>query len=95
MNKTDLINALIEETTLNKRDVVRVLETLTRILERTLKKGDKVQWSKFGTFEVARRPARRGINPSTKERIDLPESVVTKFRPSKNLKEVMRSLCNQ
>lgn len=92
MNKTDLINALIEETTLNKKDVVKVLETLTRIVERTLKKGDKVQWSKFGTFEVSRRPARIGVNPATKEKINLPESVVTKFRPSKHMKDVMRAL---
>lgn len=92
MNKTDLINALVEETTLNKRDVVRVLETLTRVVERTLKKGGKVQWSKFGTFQVNRRPSRIGVNPATKEKIQLPESVVTKFRPSKHMKDAMKSL---
>jgi DNA-binding protein HU-beta len=92
MNKTELINSLSEETTFSKRDVARILDALTRIVERTLKKGDKLQWSGFGTFGVSRRPARKGINPSTKQRIDLPPTVVAKFRPGKNLKELVRSV---
>jgi len=91
MNKTDLINSLSEETTFSKKDVARVLETLTRIVERTLVRGGKVQWSGFGTFNVSRRPARIGINPSTKERIELPPTVVAKFKPGKSLKENVRA----
>ena len=90
MNKTDLINSLSEETTFSKKDVARFLDSLTRIVERALMKGDKVQWSGFGTFNVARRPARDGINPSTKQRISLPETVVAKFKPGKTLKELVR-----
>jgi DNA-binding protein HU-beta len=92
MNKTELINSLSEETTFNKRDVARVLDALTRIVERTLKKGDKLQWSGFGTFTISRRPPRVGINPATKERINLPETLVPKFKPGKNLKELVRSV---
>ncbi len=91
MNKTELINSLAEETTFSKKDVIRFLDTLTRIVERTLKKGEKVQWSGFGTFNVSRRPSRIGINPATKQRIQLPETVVAKFKPGKNLKELVRA----
>ncbi len=91
MNKAELINSLSEETTFAKKDVIRILDALTRIVERTLKKGDKLQWSGFGTFITSRRPARMGINPSTKERIQLPATVFAKFKPGKNLKEVIRS----
>ena len=91
MNKTELIVSLSEETTFSKKDVTRFLDALTRIVERTLKKGDKLQWSGFGTFNVSRRPQRIGINPSTKERITLPETVVAKFKPGKNLKELVRT----
>lgn len=90
MNKTELINSLSEETTFSKKDVARLLDALTRIVERTLRRGDKLQWSGFGTFNVTRRPERMGINPSTKERITLPATVVAKFKPGKNLKELMR-----
>lgn len=91
MNKTELINSLHEETTFSKKDVTRLLDALTRIIERTLKKGDKLQWSGLGTYYVSRRPERMGINPATKERIKLPATVVAKFKPGKNLKELVRS----
>lgn len=91
MNKSELINSLSEETTFSKKDVLRVLESLARILQRTLKKGDKLQWQGVGTFWVSHRPARKGINPATKQRIDLPPVNVPRFKAGKNLREVVRS----
>jgi DNA-binding protein HU-beta len=92
MNKTDLINALSEETTFSKKDVSRVLDALTRVVERSLKKGDKVALAGFGTFSTSLRPARRGINPATKEKIDIPAIYVPKFKAGKNLRQVVRAL---
>lgn len=92
MNRTDLIKSLCQETTMHKKDITNILDAVARIIERTLKKGDKLQWSGFGTFAGSRRPARKGINPATKEKIDLPATVVAKFKPGKNLKESMRSM---
>lgn len=92
MNKTELINSLSEETTFSKRDITRVLDSLVRILSRELKKGNRLQWSGFGTFSVAKRPARLGINPVTKQRINLPETHVPKFKAGKHLKEVIRQV---
>ncbi len=91
MNKTELINSLSEETTFGKRDITRVLDALVRIMVRELKKGNRLQWSGFGTFSVAKRPARLGINPVTKQRINLPETRVPKFKPGKQLKESIRT----
>ncbi len=90
MNKSDLINTLSEETTFSKTDVARVLDSLVRVIERSLAKGEKVQWTGFGTFNVSKRAARIGINPSTKERISLPETMVPKFKPAKNLRDQVR-----
>lgn len=92
MNKTDLINCLSQETTYNKRDVAKFLDSLTRIVERTLKKGDKLQWAGFGTFAISKHPARKGINPATKERIDIPARLIAKFKAGKNLKESLKSV---
>ncbi len=91
MNKSELINSLSEETTFSKKDVSRVLDSLIRIIERTLKNGDKVSITGFGSYWVSRRPARKGINPSTKERIDLPEVSVPRFKPGKRLRELIKS----
>jgi DNA-binding protein HU-beta len=92
MNKSELINSLSEETTFSKKDVSRVLDSLTRIIERTLKKGEKVSITGFGSFWLSRRPARKGINPSTKQRIDLPAVNVPSFKAGKNLREIVRSI---
>jgi len=90
MNKSELINELSEETTFSKKDVARVLDSLTRVIGRTLKKGEKVSITGFGSFWISRRPARKGINPATKERIDLPEISVPRFKAGKNLRETVR-----
>jgi DNA-binding protein HU-beta len=91
MNKSELINELSEETTYSKKDVTRVVDSLTRIIGRTLKKGEKVSITGFGSFWLSRRPARKGINPATKQRIDLPEVSVPRFKPGKNLREVVKT----
>jgi DNA-binding protein HU-beta len=91
MNRTELINSLSEETTFGKRDVTRVLDALVRIMGRELKKGNRLQWSGLGTFLVAKRPARVGINPITKQRINLPETRVPRFKPGKQFKELIKS----
>jgi len=90
MNKSELINELSEETTYSKKDVTRVLDSLTRVIGRTLKKGEKVSITGFGSWWLSRRPARKGINPATKQRIDLPEINVPRFKPGKNLREVVK-----
>jgi DNA-binding protein HU-beta len=92
MNKSELINELSEETTFSKMDVTRVLDSLTRIVSRALKKGEKVSITGFGSFWISCRPARKGINPATKERIDLPEISIPRFKAGKNLREVVRSV---
>lgn len=91
MNKSELINSLSEETTFNKKDVSRMLDSLIRIIERTLKRGDKVAITGFGTYWTSRRPARKGINPSTKQKIDLPAVNVARFKAGKQLRELIKS----
>lgn len=91
MNKSELINALSEETNFSKKDVSKVLASFTRIIERTLKKGGKVSLTGFGTYWISKRPARVGINPATKEKINLPAIAVPRFKPGKHLKEQIRT----
>ncbi len=92
MNKTDLISALSEETSFSKKDITTVIDALTRIVERSLKKGDKVALAGFGTFSTSLRPARKGLNPATKQRIDIPAIYVPRFKAGKNLRQVVRSI---
>lgn len=91
MNKSELINALSEETTFNKKDISRILAALTRIIEKTLKQGERVSFTGFGTFWISHRPARTGINPATKERITVPAVNIPRFKPGKQLKSNVRA----
>ena len=52
MNKSELINSLSEETMFSKKDITRVLDSFTRIIERTLKKGEKVSLTGFGSWWI-------------------------------------------
>jgi len=90
MNKSELINELSEETTFSKKDVTRVLDSLTRVIGRSLKKGEKVSITGLGSFWTSNRPARKGINSATKQRIDLPAITVPRFKAGKNLRDVVK-----
>lgn len=92
MNKTELINSLSEETALPKKDVLRLVDSMIRIIERSLRKGDRVSLTGFGAWSTSVRPARKGINPANKQRIDIPAVRVTKFKAGKNLREMVRSV---
>ncbi len=91
MNKSELVAALSEETNFSKKDIAKVLASFTRIVERILKKGGKVSLTGFGTYWLSQRPARIGINPSTKQRISLPAISVPRWKAGKHLKEQLRS----
>ena len=52
-----------------------------------LKAGDKIQLVGFGTFEVRERAARTGINPQTKQTIEIAASKTPVFKAGKALKD--------
>ena len=89
MNKTELIAALVEDTNLAKKDVEKVLNSFIDVVTRELKSGEKIQLIGFGTFEVAERAARTGMNPQTKEPIEIPASKAPRFKPGKALKDAV------
>ena len=89
MNKTELIAAVAEKTGMTKKDAERVINATIETIEGGLVKGDKVQISGFGTFEVKDREARIGRNPHTKEAIEIPATKVPGFKASKTLKDAV------
>ena len=87
MNKTELIAAVAQSAGLTKKDAERVLNAAFDTMTAALVKGEKVQLSGFGTFEVKEREARIGRNPHTKEAIEIPATKVPVFKASKALKD--------
>ena len=89
MNKTELIAAVAAKTGLTKKDAERAVAATFDALTDSLVKGDRVQVSGFGIFEVKSREARIGRNPRTKEEIKIPATRLPAFKASKTLKDAV------
>ena len=85
MNKAELIGAIAEKSGLSKADSKKALDAFVGSVTDTLKAGEKVILVGFGTFSVAERAAREGVNPSTKQKIKIPAKKVAKFKPGADL----------
>lgn len=86
MNKAGLIEALSQETGLDKKECKQMVEATLKIIENELAAGDRVQLAGFGCFEVQSRHTREGVNPRTKERMVIPACKCPSFKAGKVLK---------
>lgn len=89
MTKADLSKLMAEKFSLTKKDGAAVVDMFIDTITQTLVKGEKVQLSGFGNFEVKRREARQGRNPKTGEIIQIPAKKKIAFRAAKTLKEAV------
>ena len=90
MNKADLISAVAAEAGLSKVDAKKAVEAFVSTVTKALKEGDKVSLIGFGTFSVAERSARTGINPQTKQEIKIAASKVPAFKAGKAFKDAVK-----
>ncbi|MCR4593256.1 MAG: HU family DNA-binding protein [Bacteroidaceae bacterium] len=86
MNKTELVAKIAEGAGLSKVDAKKALEATLDAITAAVKKDDKVALIGFGTFSVAKRAARKGINVLTKKTINIPAKKVVKFKAGADLK---------
>ncbi|GAB4298742.1 MAG: HU family DNA-binding protein [Marinilabiliales bacterium] len=85
MNKAQLIDAIAKEANLTKADARKALDAFMTTTKKALKKGDKIALVGFGTFSTAKRSARTGRNPRTKQTIKIPAKTVVKFKAGADL----------
>ncbi|MDE6230551.1 MAG: HU family DNA-binding protein [Muribaculaceae bacterium] len=85
MNKTDLVNEVAAKAQLNKTDAKAAVDAVLESIAQALANEDKVQLIGFGTFAIQEKEARTGINPRTKEKIEIPARKVVKFKPADGL----------
>jgi DNA-binding protein HU-beta len=86
MHKNEFIRQLAKETSLPQKEVSQVIKSSIELIAQTLRNGEKVVLTGFGTFEVRTRRERRGVNPQTKERITIPSTQTPGFTASNSLK---------
>ena len=90
MTRQSLIDALAHHNRMSKRQVDEVLSSLVDIIATSIKAGNKVSITGFGTFDVGTRAARRGVNPQTGAEIQIPAMPMPRFRAGKRLKDAVR-----
>jgi DNA-binding protein HU-beta len=90
LGKADLADLVAEKTGLSKKDSTAALEAAMDAVGAALRRGDKVQLTGFGSFEVRARKARKGKNLRTGETIDIPASKVPAFKAGKGLKDLVK-----
>ena len=90
MNKTDLIQEIADKTNSSRIDAQKFFDAFTDVVESALKNDDQVQITGFGKFYVQKRDARQGINPQTKEKMNIAASKVPKFTAGNALKDAIK-----
>ena len=87
MTKSDLITVVAEKAGITNKDAKKYVDLVLGSIYDALAEGEAVQLSGFGNFDIKVRAARKGINPATKEAIDIPESKAVSFKATKSLRE--------
>ncbi len=90
MNKTELIDVIAKKTGLTKKQAKMAVDAFIDVVKGELMQGGKVRLIGFGTFEVRKRAARKGMNPRTKKPITIPARKVPAFKPSNELKKLIK-----
>ena len=89
VNKSELIDQVADKAGLSKADAGRALDAVIDAVTAALKRGDAVNLVGFGSFSVKARAARTGLNPRTKEAIQIPASNNPVLKAGKALKDAV------
>ncbi|MBN1297156.1 HU family DNA-binding protein [bacterium] len=89
MTKKELVQNIAEEAGISKAVAEKALNAVIDGITDALSNREKVTFVGFGTFYVSERPSRKGRNPKTGEPIEIPASVVPKFKAGKSLKDAV------
>lgn len=84
MRKSEFIGSVVDKTGESAQKTGEFYDAFWESVEEQLKKGHDVCLTGVGTFKVKKRAARKGINPKTKKRINIPAKDVIVFKPSKS-----------
>lgn len=91
MTKQDLINVAADAACVTKKAASQTLDSVLTSITKSLKKGENVTITGFGTFRVSKRAARTGVNPRNPSiRIKIPAMKLPAFKAGKTLKDAVR-----
>jgi DNA-binding protein HU-beta len=90
MQKTDFIKSVAERASVSQKEAKQVVDAALDIITESLRTGEKVTLTGFGTFEVRQRQEREGVNPQTRAKIKIAATKTPGFSASSTLKEAVK-----
>lgn len=90
MLKADIIEKVAKDVRLTRKAAKEAVDATFDSIIDTLRKGDKVVISGFGTFVIRGRKARTGRNPKTGQSLQLPQMNTVGFIAAKSIKKSVR-----
>ena len=90
MSRDDLIKKMATAAEISQKKAGEALAAFLEGVTAALKKGDRVSLVGFGSFSVAHRKARNGINPKTRKALKIPARKVPVFKAGKKLKDAVK-----
>ena len=89
MTKAELVDEVSRVSDLTKKHSEVIVETVFRSIIAALQRGEKIELRGFGSFRLRQREPRKGRNPKTGDKVDVPPKKVPYFKPGKELKELI------
>jgi len=90
MNKVNLITAVAKKTGLTKNEAAAGVNAMIDLISQALGRNEKVTITGFGSFDIGIRQARHGVNPYSKEHIEIPALRLPRFRAGKALRALIK-----
>jgi integration host factor subunit beta len=89
MTKAELVEEVSRVSDLTKKHSETIVDTVFQSIIDALQRGEKIELRGFGSFRLRQREPRKGRNPKTGDRVDVPPKKVPYFKPGKELKDLL------
>src|SRR5262249_30284906 len=89
MTKAELVEEVSRVSDLTKKHSEVIVDTVFKSIIDALHRGEKIELRGFGSFRLRKREPRKGRNPKTGDKVDVPPKKVPYFKPGKELKELI------
>ena len=89
MTKAELVEEVSRVSDLTKKHSEVIVETVFQSIIDALHRGEKIELRGFGSFRLRQREPRKGRNPKTGDKVDVPPKMVPYFKPGKELKDLL------
>jgi integration host factor subunit beta len=89
MTKAELVEEVSRVSDLTKKHSEIIVDTVFKSIIDALHRGEKIELRGFGSFRLRQREPRKGRNPKTGDKVDVPPKKVPYFKPGKELKDLL------